>query len=111
MIADVLDNSVCIFGQPVRGIAEDQVARGLQPSIPARISLDGKVMRRAVDFDYNPRFQAREVDEERTDWHLSPEFVTVELVQTQVRPELPFQAVHVTPKLSGDKRLSPGRHR
>src|SRR5438105_9186717 len=72
MIADVLDNSVCIFGQPVRDIAEDQVARGLQPSIPARISLDGKVMRRAVDFDYNPRFQAREVDEERTDWHLSP---------------------------------------
>jgi hypothetical protein len=70
-----------------------------QPSGPLQVSVVVGMLT-AIDLDRQPMLEAGEIEDERTDWMLTPEFVVLQLPPAENRPKAPFGIGHLDPQLA-----------
>jgi hypothetical protein len=73
----------------------------LQPGSPSTVVFDLSIVGRTVDLDQQPRLEAGEVGNVRTDRRLPPEPVTSKLAAAEARPEQPLHPGHAAAERSG----------
>ena len=98
---DPLDDPIGLSKHIVIPEPEDSKTLRFPPRSSAVVMLTSSSMLATIDLDNQPRFQANEVQDVRTDRDLTTKAMTADLVPAESRPEVQFRIRHRGSEIAG----------